>query len=857
MSITDLTSGATTIPLPAGHSGAASPRRGAAPIGLRAALLVLAYVVATSGLLVTLLLQLRAEAITASNRELAAFAQLTAGHTYEVALGIEDALKLTDVTLSVATDSGTVDPESIRAMLRDVIVNARALNDIVVLDARGRVIYQGAGRNEMGLDWSDRPYFARFQKDPSLTFAFGSATRGATAGEWVIPVAHPWRRSNGEFAGVIVGLMSRRLFDKAWTFDAEIDGLGIMLTGADGAVITQRPLVEGTMRPIIDGNEIRSALASNRPSDTLQAPDAVGGQPRLVAYRRVAGYPGLAIFVSQPRETVLADWRRVVWVVGSSWLVASLALGGLGAWLAREMKARGALENRYRALFNSIPYPVIVSEADGGRVLACNDATGRQYGWSGADEMARLPEDFAVLAARGPEFSAAAATVIPGQRHRNREGVPIDVELTVRRIEYNGKPANLTVAVDISDRLRAERARRLAEDHLRQAQKMDVLGQLTGGIAHDFNNILMVIIDNVETLVETGGRDPETRRSLDRIADSAQRAEDLTRQMLAFSRKQPLRPRPTDVNDLVADTGKLLRRTLGEQIEIDSILADDLWTVDVDPVQLTTSLVNLCLNARDAMPGGGHVLVETRNIAVDAVHAAVDPGVPPGNFVLISVGDTGHGILPADMDKIFEPFFTTKAAGKGSGLGLSMVYGFIRQSSGHIGVTSEVDRGTSFRIYLPRHAGPAAEAVVRKAVAATGGTERVLVVEDDAQVRASVVRQLQSLGYTVASAEDGTAGVAAFAAAPQPYDLLLTDVIMPGPLNGKALADEVKRRWPTVEIVFMSGYTDNALVHRGEIDAGVRLLNKPFRKSDLAQILRQALDEPHPDGPHPDGPHHD
>jgi signal transduction histidine kinase/ActR/RegA family two-component response regulator len=418
----------------------------------------------------------------------------------------------------------------------------------------------------------------------------------------------------------------------------------------------------------------------------------------------------------------------------------------------------------------------------------------------------------------------------------------IDVELAVRRIDYNGRPALLTIAVDVSDRLRAEKARRSAEDQLRHSQKLDVLGQLTGGIAHDFNNILMVIIGNAEALAEKDGIDAETRKGLDRISDSAERAEDLTRQMLAFSRKQPLRARPTNVNDLVADTGKLLRRTLGGQIEIESILTDDVWPVDIDRAQLETSLVNLCLNARDAMPAGGRVLIETRNVLLDAAQAVLLPGVSAGSFVQITVSDTGRGILPADLDRIFEPFFTTKPSGKGSGLGLSMVYGFIKQSNGHISVTSEVDHGAIFRLLLPRFAGTIPETTARSSAPAVGGTERILVVEDNPQVRASVVRQVQSLGYEVTEAEDGAAGLAACEAAPRPFDLMLTDVVMPGALNGKALADAVAARWPTIRIVFMSGYTDNVLGNRGEIDGDVRLLNKPFRKSDLAQMIRQTLD---------------
>jgi PAS domain S-box-containing protein len=752
-------------------------------------------------------------------------------------------LKFTEVTLSVATDSGTIDEDSIRSMLQEVASHARGLKDIVVLDAQGKVVYQATGRTDIGRDWSDRPYFTRFQQSPALKFSLGAPfKRGAQStagGEWFIPVAHSWRRSNGDFAGVIVGLMDRQFFDRAWTFDSEIAGLSIALISDDGTLIMRRPFDEQRLgRSPVDRDTL--AQLSGRDAVTLETRSPVDSETRLVAYRRIAGYPDLVTLIAQPMDVVLAGWWRVVGIVGSSWLVASLVLGALGAWLAREMKARGALESRYQALFNSIPYPVVVSD-ESRRIMAFNDATARQYGWE-PDPMAILPEDFSVLAARHGEFSPDVATVITGQRHHNRDGATIDVELAVRRIDYNGRPALLTVAADVSDRLRAEKAQRAAEEQLRHSQKLDVLGQLTGGIAHDFNNILMVIVASAEALAEKDGIDAETRKGLDRISDSAQRAEELTRQMLAFSRKQPLRPRPTNVNDLVADTGKLLRRTLGGQIEIESILPDDVWNVDIDRAQLETSLVNLCLNARDAMPAGGRVLIETQNVSLDAAQAALLPGVSAGSFVQITVSDTGRGILATDLDRIFEPFFTTKASGKGSGLGLSMVYGFIKQSDGHISVTSAVDHGTVFRLLLPRFAGPIPEMTARSSMPAVGGTERILVVEDNPQVRASVVRQLQSLGYAVTEADDGAAGLAACEAAAVPFELMLTDVVMPGAMNGKALADAVAARWPATRIVFMSGYTDNVLGNRGEIDGDVRLLSKPFRKSDLAQMIRQTLD---------------
>ncbi|MDI1264935.1 MAG: ATP-binding protein, partial [bacterium] len=771
---------------------------------------------------------------------LSAYAQLTAGHTFEVARSTDEALRFVEATLAVVLDTTAANDGSIQGMLHDVVSAARGLKDIVVLDARGRVVHQASGSEGIGLDRTDQPYFTSFRENPALKFNMGAPVRlgsQSTLAGWLIPAARAWRKPNGELAGVIVGMLEPQLFDTAWTFDNEIAGLSIALTTANGALIMRRPFLAEVMgRPLIDGPTL--SQVSRSVADTLQARSSFDGQDTLMAYRKVAAYPGLLIFVAQPMDVVLAGWRRITWIVGTIWLLASLALGGLGARLAAEMNVRGALENRYHALFDSIPYPVIVSDCDTQRVLALNSSARHQYGLGDA----RLTADFAVLADRRQAFSKDTASILQGQRHRNKDGTTIDVEMTVRLIEYDRRPAILTIAVDVSDRLRAERARHSAEDQLRQSQKMEVLGQLTGGIAHDFNNILMVIIDNVEALTEKDNVDRETLKRLDRIAQSTQRAEDLTRQMLAFSRKQPLRPRPTNVNDLVADTGKLLRRALGEQIEVDSVMAEDVWAVYIDRAQLETALFNLCLNARDAMPHGGRVLIETRNITLDKEYAEKVSGAASGDYVEIVVSDTGRGIPKDDLDKVFEPFFSTKAGGKGSGLGLSMVYGFIRQSNGLIEISSKVDHGTSFRLCLPRCDGAPEGMAVSRTSVPVGGAERVLVVEDDPQVRASVVRQLQSLGYVVSEAADGAAGVASFEAAEQPYELLLTDVVMPGPLNGKLLADEIVRRWPATRIVFMSGYTDNALIYEGRIAADVRLLSKPFRKSDLAKMIRSALD---------------
>lgn len=421
---------------------------------------------------------------------------------------------------------------------------------------------------------------------------------------------------------------------------------------------------------------------------------------------------------------------------------------------------------------------------------------------------------------------------VVGQR---KDGSTFPMHLAVGEATHLGEPIYVGIIRDLSERDQVE-------SQLRQSQKMEAVGQLAGGLAHDFNNILMLISVNVEALLdqEVPAR---TRERLEQIEKSASRAAELTQQLLAYSRRQPLQPRLTDLNELVFATSKLLGRTLGEHIEIEAILADDLWITNVDRTQLETSLVNLSLNARDAMPGGGQLLIETRNVILDQDYVSQNPDVAVGAYAMLAVTDTGTGIPPDALEKVFEPFFTTKEVGRGTGLGLSMVYGFIKQSNGHIKVYSELNRGTSIKMYLPRADGTVEAQPVASAASLATGNERLLVVEDNADVRARICEILRGLGYTVDEAADGMAGLMQCESAQPSYDLLLTDVVMPGPIGGKALADAVSSRWPDTPIVFMSGYTEDAITHQGRLEAGVRLLAKPFRRHELAQMIRQALDE--------------
>jgi signal transduction histidine kinase len=385
------------------------------------------------------------------------------------------------------------------------------------------------------------------------------------------------------------------------------------------------------------------------------------------------------------------------------------------------------------------------------------------------------------------------------------------------------------------------------ESQVRQAQKMEAIGQLTGGVAHDFNNILTVITGTIELLADAVKDRPHLAQITNLISAAAARGADLTQHLLAFARRQPLQPRSTDVNALVIDAARLLRPTLGEQIEIESMLSPDSAPALIDPSQLSTAILNLALNARDAMAEGGKLTLETRNVVLDEDYARLNSEVRPGNYVMLAVRDTGDGIPGSLLDKVFEPFFTTKDVGKGSGLGLSMVYGFVKQSNGHIKLYSEEGHGTTVKLYLPQASGLAGAASVTYALAADTGTsgfqlgdKSILIVEDDALVREYVMTQIGNLGYNTLAASNASEALALIDG-PERIDLLFTDIIIPGGINGRKLATEALKRRPELKVLYTSGYTENAIVHHGRLDVGVLLLPKPYLSSDLARMIRTAL----------------
>ena len=388
-------------------------------------------------------------------------------------------------------------------------------------------------------------------------------------------------------------------------------------------------------------------------------------------------------------------------------------------------------------------------------------------------------------------------------------------------------------------------AREEAETRLRQMQKMETIGQLTGGIAHDFNNMLAIVIGSLDLAERRLLREPDRAlQSIENAREGAQRAATLTARLLAFSRQQPLAPMALDANKLVSGMSEMLRRTLGDHISVETVLAGGLWATFADPGQLESALLNLAVNARDAMPDGGRLTIETANSYLDEAYAATRAEVEPGQYVAICVTDTGSGMAEDVARQAFEPFFTTKGVGKGTGLGLSQVFGFVKQSGGHIAIYSEIGEGTTVKLYLPRHVGPAtarpSEPQASTVLPQGKTSEVILVVEDEDRVRHFAVDALRELGYTTLSASNGFDGLDIIKEQPR-LSLLLTDIVMPR-MNGRRLADEAQQILPGLRVLYTTGYTRNAVVHNGVLDPGVALLAKPFTIAQLAHRVRAILD---------------
>lgn len=507
----------------------------------------------------------------------------------------------------------------------------------------------------------------------------------------------------------------------------------------------------------------------------------------------------------------------------------------------RESEERAwASEQRYRHVVELIQEGIWI-HVDG-EIVYANSFALKMFGATSAGQLIGRPimsivhpDERARAAARTRAITDENGSVpLTEMKLLRLDGGIMTVSQHATRFIQDGKIHVLVAGRDVT-------AEREAEVQLRQAQKMESVGQLTGGVAHDFNNLLTIVIGGIDLALDQVQGDAQS--ALEPALRAAERGAALVERLLAFSRRQTLIPEEVDFNRLAAELEDLLRRTLGEHIEIEMKLSPQLWTALADKGQVENALLNLTVNARDAMPEGGKLTIETANVQLDEDYAVHNSEVSPGDYVMLAVTDTGMGMPAEVVSRAFEPFFTTKEVGKGTGLGLSMIYGFAKQSGGHVKIYSEVSHGTTARLYLPRQSGTAATATPAMPMQHDHprGGEMILVVEDDVDVRTFVVGHLRELGYRVVDAKDGPSALIALDGTTA-IDLLLTDVIMPGGMTGRQLSDEARQRRPGLKTLFISGYTEDSIVNHGKLDPGVNFLSKPFRRRDLALKVRGALD---------------
>ncbi|MCZ6772585.1 MAG: PAS domain S-box protein, partial [Proteobacteria bacterium] len=538
-------------------------------------------------------------------------------------------------------------------------------------------------------------------------------------------------------------------------------------------------------------------------------------------------------------------WTRISGVPVFAEDGAFLGYRGTGSNITEVKRTEEAIRTRdawLEGIMENTPTQIVLKDIEG-RIMAISQNAAEALGLSREDFIGHTTADF-LPAEIADIYMNADREVIETDRLAQQEVAEENEDGSIRHMLSAKFPLKdgggqilgvCSLTTDITEM-------KEVQSRLNQAQKMEAIGQLTGGIAHDFNNLLAIMLGNTELLWEFVGEHEQAKEFFETVIEMIDRGSSLTQRLLAFSRQSTLSPAAVDVTDLIGGLGVMLRRTLGETVDLRIEAPPDLWPATIDPHQFENALINLAVNARAAMPQGGTLTFETANITLDETYAEKHEEVTPGDYVVVAVIDSGTGMPPEVLEKVFEPFFTTKDVGKGSGLGLSMVYGFAKQSKGHITISSEVGQGTIVKLYMPRSEEDfVQEGAEDETPEFALGSERILVVEDDERLRAIPVRTLRKRGYEIVEAVDGKAAIKHLRDS-QPFDLLFTDVVLPGGMNGVKIAEQANRIQPNIKVLYTTGYAENAVVHSGQLDPDVPLLNKPYSRAELLGKVRALLD---------------
>jgi PAS domain S-box-containing protein len=835
----------------------------------------------------------RVEAESRARQEVALYARFAAGR-YEAAVA---AARGVLAELAAALEPSGADPSAAARVIQ--AAKARHLEFLNVgAAAPDGTVVASAVPHRVGVSIADRPYFRRAREGD--TAGSGDFQVGRITGRPSVNVGLPVLEPDGDVGAVVFAAIDLDAVSQAAAGATIPEGVSLALFARDGTVLARYPDFPRWVGTDASASPLfRAASSGPEATGTVEGLD---GRTRIYGFAKLgsAGPAGAVLAVGVDRDERLApaaallrdSFVAIALVVGLALLFARLGGNRLvvaplrrlvdaanrlrrGDFSARAAVARGArevvalgacfdemaeaLERRaeeaarasralreseaeHRLLVDRSPDAILVHS--GGEVVYANPAAATLLGVSHPAELVGRP----VLEMVHPDDRDAAreraraaregCTISPLAELRllRADGRPVDIEAFEATLRFRDQEAVQLVARDVT-------ARKSLEARLRQSQKLEAIGQLAGGVAHDFNNLLTVILGYCDMIARANRLPEEAARDLAEVQLAARRAAALTGQLLAFSRQQPAKPQRVRVDCVIGETEAMLRRLVGEDIEIRTVLAHALPEVRIDPNQLTQVFMNLVINARDAMPRGGKVTLEAAPVEVDESYAAGHAGPAPGRYVLLAVSDTGHGMDAATCARVFEPFFTTKPRGKGTGLGLATVYGIVKQAGGHVSVYSEVGTGTTFKILLPalgvEHA--PAPAPTEPESERPRGSERVLLVEDEAVVRQFTAKALRDLGYRVVEAIDGADAMNVLAGLDEPVDLVITDVVMPN-LSGPDLVARIARNGRAPRVLFTSGFTDHAMFHQGVLGEGLLLLVKPYTARSLAEKVRAALD---------------